>query len=100
MSPQLSKEEARFAHDLMAWDRRERSAQWVFCHLLLILGAVVFVAAALFTLRNLDDRTVFWVLLPGSVIAMGFFTGYVVGVRWVRRRHLTATLLDKLCGKN
>ena len=99
MSTELSREEERFVGDLLTWDRKERSAQWLLCHLFLVLGGVVFVAAAFYTLRNLNDRTALWVLLPGVLIAILFFVGYAVGERWVRRRHFIATVLKKLCSE-
>ena len=99
MSTELSREEERFVGDLLTWDRTERSAQWFLCHVFLILGVAVFGVAAFYTLRNLNDRTALWVLLPGGLIAMLFFVGYAVGEHWVRRRHFIATVLKKLGGE-
>ena len=99
MSTELSGKEEKFVRDLLTWDRKERSAQWFLCHLFLIFGLVVFVAAAFYTLRNLNDRTALWVLFPGALMASLFFVSYAAGERWVRRRHFIAALLKKLCGK-
>ena len=96
MSTELSREEEKFVRDLLTWDRTERSAQWVLCHLFLVLGGVVFVAAAFITLQHLNDRTALWVLFPGGLMAMLFFAFYAVGEHWVRRRHFIASILKKL----
>jgi isoprenylcysteine carboxyl methyltransferase (ICMT) family protein YpbQ len=96
MSAELSRKEEKFVRDLLTWDRTERSSQRVFFHLFLFIGLAVFVTTAYYTLRNMNDRTILWVLFPGGLIACLFFVVYAVGERWATRRHSVASVLKKL----
>jgi hypothetical protein len=44
---------------------------------LLLAGAAIIVIAAVLTLRNLTDRTVLTVLVPGVVVGLILIGGYV-----------------------
>lgn len=46
-------------------------------NILLVLGAVVVVSSALFTLMHLTDRTVFAVLVPGFLLGMAMIVGAI-----------------------
>ncbi len=96
MRSNLNEQEERFVNELLKWDQKDRSLQWFLCHIFLILGGVVFVAAAIFTARNLNDRTALWVMLPGSLIAIVFFVLYAVIEHRIRERRLVASVFKKL----
>ena len=99
MRPGLSTEEDRFVNELLTWDRTRRSMQQAFTYVFLALGLIVFTAVAVLTLRNMTDRTVLWVLLPGTLMAMLFFGMYVVGDRRIKERALVSSVLRKLAGE-
>ena len=96
MRSDLNEQERQFVDELLKWDQKDRPGQWVLCHIFLILGGIVFVAAAILTVQNLNDRTILWVMLPGTLIAIAFFVLYIVGERRIRERKLMASVLRKL----
>jgi len=98
MRSALSVEEDRFVNELLSWDRTKRPTERVLTYMFLVLGWIVFLAVAVLTLQNLTDRTVLWVLLPGTLMAVLFFGAYVVTDRRIRERALISSVLRKLRG--
>ena len=98
MRPELSAEEDRFVSELLSWDRTRRTVQQVVTYMFLVLGWIVFLAVAVLTLRNLTDRTVLWVFLPGTLMTILLVGMYVVGDRRIKERVLVSSVLRKLAG--
>lgn len=96
MPEELTTEERRLVEELLAIEDRGDRTESLLSQVPLVLGAIVFVAAALITVRNLTDHTALWVLLPGTAAAMVLFGLYTVLTvrRRVRRRY--ASIIHKL----
>ena len=96
MPEELTTEERRLVEELMALEDGGDRTESVLSQVPLVLGVIVFVAAAIITLRNLSDRTALWVMLPGTVVAIFLFGLYLVITvhRRVRRRY--ASIIHKL----
>ena len=92
---QLNTEERSYVNSVRRWNVSERPVQLILLHACLLVGALLFVAAALITLQNLNDRAVYFVLLPGTLGALVFVLVYVVGEKWCRDRRLVASILRK-----
>ena len=96
MPEELTTEERRLVEELLALEDGGDRTESVLSQVPLVLGVIVFVAAAIITLRNLSDRTALWVMLPGTVVAIFLFGLYLVITvhRRVRRRY--ASIIHKL----
>jgi len=96
MSVHLSSDELGYLHDLLAWDEAKRATEALLSYFALILGAVMIVAAAILTLFDLKDGTVFAVLIPGFIAGL-FLIGLFVLLRGrVRDRHRIALVAREL----
>ena len=78
MPEELTTEERRLVAELLAIEDKGDRTESLLSQVPLVLGGIVFVAAAMITVRNLTDRAVVWVLLPGTASAMVLFGLYLV----------------------
>lgn len=92
----LTPEERQLVEELLASQDDEQSLQRRLDMVPLILGAIVFVACALFTLRNLNDYTAQWVMLPGTGVSLALFALYIAGLYRRRSRQRYAAIIRKL----
>ena len=95
MDYRLSAREQQFVNEL---PRPGRSIQGNLHHLCLIMGVVVFVISSLLTLRNLNDWTALWIMVPGSAASIVLFLGYIFWEWHARRNELFSSILMKLSG--
>ena len=91
----LNEREIEYVKRLMRRDDRRMRLGWVFM-MMLVLGGIVLVITAFLTLREMNDHVVRWVTLPGFVVGLSLMILSVVGVSWVKRQHLIASILRKL----
>lgn len=91
----LSKDDEQFIHDLLQWDSKRRSIDWILCNFALILAGAIIVTASLATLFNLNDRMIFSILVPGIVIGLFFVGLYVLVGRRIKERHRIALIMKK-----
>ena len=78
MPEELTAEERRLVEELLAIEDKGDRTESLLSQVPLLLGAIIFVAAAIITVRNPTDRTALWVMLPGTVAAMVLFGLYLV----------------------
>jgi lipopolysaccharide export LptBFGC system permease protein LptF len=96
MSVHLSQDELGYLHELLAWDEAKRATEALLSYFALVLGGVMIVAAAILTLFDLRDGTVFAVLIPGFLAGL-FLIGVSVLLKGrVRDRHRIALVARKL----
>ncbi len=96
MSVELNTAESGFVRELLAWDRRRRSLDWLLCNLLLALGGLIIVVAGGFTLGHRSDHVVWTMTVPGFLLGLLFLVLYVVGERRIRDRRTMVGILKKL----
>jgi hypothetical protein len=96
MDTRLTQDEDRYLHDLLVWDTRQRSVESVFQHAALFLGGIVIVGSILFALRDLTDRAIYGMLVPGILVGLFFVSLYVYGRIRTRERHRLASIARKL----
>lgn len=99
MKAELSEEEEQFIHELLTWDRTHRPVERLLYNLFLILGGTIIVIHGLLTVRQLHDRIVLWLTMPGFLLGLVFILLYIVGERRIRERRLVAKVLRKLWGR-
>lgn len=99
MKSNLSDEEEQFVRDLLAWAEKRRPIEWIFNNLLLFLGGTVVVVIGLLTVQHLNDRTVFWITVPGFLLGFLLIGLYIIGERRISERRLVARVLGKLWGE-
>jgi hypothetical protein len=90
--------EQRTVRDLLTWDRTRRTADHFVCMAALVLGGLVVIAVAVYTLGHLQDREVLWVTLPGFLSGILLFLFYLAGEARLKDRHRFATIIRKLTG--
>jgi len=96
MPEELTTEERRLVAELLAIEDKGDRTESLLSQVPLVLGGIVFVAAAMITVRNLTDRAVVWVLLPGTASAMVLFGLYLVIAVRRRVRQRYASIIHKL----
>jgi len=96
MPAELTTEERRLVEELLALEDGGNRTESLLSQIPLVLGAIVFVAAATITLRDLSDRTAQWVMLPGMGAAMVLFGLYLVITVRLRVRRRYASVIRKL----
>ena len=98
MEPMLNERETEYVNSLLKWDRLRMRLGW-FLMILLMVGGTVFVVTAVLTLRKLDDQTIHTITLPGIVFSLSLIILSVLGIQWLKQRHLVASILTKLLHK-
>jgi lipopolysaccharide export LptBFGC system permease protein LptF len=96
MSVHLSQDELGYLHELLAWDEAKRPTEALLSYFALALGGVMIVAAAILTLFDLRDGTVFAVLIPGFLAGLFLIGVFVLLKGRVRDRHRIAVVARKL----
>ena len=99
MKSDLSDEEEQFVRDLLTWDEKRRPIEWIFNKLLLVLGGTVVVVIGLLTVQHLNDRTIFWITVPGFLLGFLLIGLHIIGERRTSERRLVARVLGKLLGE-
>lgn len=98
MDPMLNEREMEYVNSLLKWDRLRMRLGWLFM-ILLVLGGLIFVVAAFFTVRRLDDHTMLWWMLPAIAISLSLIVLSIAGIQWFKQRHLIVSILKKLLRK-
>ncbi len=94
----LNAEERSYVNSVRRSDTSEKPVQSILLYACLLVGALFFVASALITLQNLNDRVVYFVFLPGTLGSLFLVLVYIVGEKWCRNRRLVASILRKTTG--
>lgn len=92
----LAPEERRLVDDLLAAEDAEPGVSRVLEMVPLALGVTIFVAAAMITVRHLNDHTARWVMLPGAGAAVVLVATHLYLYYYRRRRKLYASIIRKL----
>ncbi len=95
MGPILNEREAEYLRALLKGDERRMRNGWFFMGLM-VLGGIVIVVATLLSLPHLDDKTAWRITLPGLLLGLACILGSFVGIQWIKRRHLIASIVKKL----
>ncbi len=98
MEKVLSKAERELVQELLSWDRWRRPSEWMLCRLALLLGAVVIVGAAGFTVIHLNDRVILAVLVPSVLLGLFLIGLFVVHGQRIRERQRLASIIRALGG--
>jgi hypothetical protein len=64
-----------------------------------ILGLILFTSAVIITLNNLNDRVVYWILLPGSIAGIGIILLGIFLMKYLKKiedKKKMATIIKKL----
>jgi hypothetical protein len=99
MATLLDQREREIIRELFDWDESRRRLEAIVASLLLVIGAVIIVWTAGFTAQNLDDRTVYWVTVPGFAAGLFLVTNYIFWEKRNRERHRIVEVLRKLAGE-
>jgi hypothetical protein len=102
MDEQLTSSEKRILDEFIK-SVNETKLPSPFAHLLAsivsILGLVLFAAAVIITLNNLNDQTIYWVFFPGAIGGVGtIILGFIL-LKYVKRvgeGKRMATIIKKL----
>jgi hypothetical protein len=99
MATLLDQREREIIRDLFDWDDSRRRMEAIFAGFLLVAGALAIVWTAGFTAQNLDDRTVYWVTVPGFAAGLFLILNYIFWEKRNRERHRIVEVLRKLAGE-
>jgi len=91
----LNEHEQEYLHALMHRDEQRMSLGWFFM-MLLALGGFIIVIVALLTLREMTDKRIIVMTIPGFVTGLLLIGIAIAGIRRVKERHLIASILRKL----
>ena len=95
MGPILNEREMQYVNTVLKRDRIRMRLGWMFM-MLLAAGGLVFLITTILTLRTMDDETALWVTVPGFAAGLLLIVTSILGVSWVKRQHLIASILKKL----
>ena len=85
----------QFLNEWPRWDGSGHRVHRIICQICLLMGTAIFVVSSFLTLQNLNDQTILWIMVPGSVIAILLFLVYWGGERRIKEYHLFFSVLKK-----
>jgi hypothetical protein len=95
MGPILNEREMQYVNTALKRDRVRMRLGWMFM-MLLAAGGLIFLITTIFTLRKMNDEMALWVTAPGFAVGLLLMVISILGVSWVKRQHLIASILKKL----
>ncbi len=91
-----AEKDREYVEDLLDWDSQRRCRDMSLCNLMLVVGGLVTVAAAVYTILDFTDRAILGVLVPGFAIGLLLIGGYLLLSLRVRERARFARIVREL----